>query len=72
MPESSGTISNEHSHAGLCGACEYMRIIRSSHGSEFYRCGYSDIDDRYLTYPPLPVAVCEAFQPQTKEPIEKH
>jgi hypothetical protein len=48
---------------GLCEQCIHMRVIRSDRGSEFYRCGLSDVDERFPKYPRLPVLECEGFSP---------
>ncbi len=47
--------------AGLCPACEYVRMIESSRGSRFVLCERSKTDPAYPKYPPLPVIRCAGF-----------
>jgi hypothetical protein len=49
--------------AGLCESCRWMRRVRSAKGSEFVRCGRSEIDASYPRYPPLPVVRCAGYEP---------
>jgi hypothetical protein len=46
---------------GLCGTCRHARFIRSDRGQRFIRCSMSDADQRYMRYPPLPVAICQGY-----------
>ena len=50
-------------HAGLCGSCVHAAIVVSGRGSQFVRCGLSDVDGRYAKYPRLPVIECAGFEP---------
>jgi hypothetical protein len=54
---------SEHPFLGLCRQCVFMRRIRSSRGTTFYRCDRSDIDPRFPKYPQLPVIACAGFTP---------
>ena len=45
---------------GLCSKCRFLAVVRSR-TSAYVRCGFSDDDDRYPRYPPLPVMTCEGF-----------
>jgi GNAT superfamily N-acetyltransferase len=49
--------------AGLCAACEHLRIVVSSRGSRFYLCGRAAHDPAYRRYPPIPVRACAGFEP---------
>ena len=49
--------------AGLCANCRWVRLVRTTRGSSFLRCGLSDEDSRFPKYPPLPVRSCSGFAP---------
>jgi len=42
-------------------------VIPSDRGQRFIRCNRSDTDTRFARYPPLPVAVCQGYEP-TRSP----
>ena len=46
---------------GLCARCQHGIVQRSAKGSEFWRCGAAEQDERLLRYPPLPVRACPAY-----------
>lgn len=50
------------SSPGLCGRCQWMKLLRNRRGSTFLRCSRSDEDDRFARYPALPVTSCLGFQ----------
>jgi uncharacterized protein (TIGR00290 family) len=50
---------------GLCSTCTHARVITNDRGSEFWRCGLSDNDNRFPKYPRLPVIRCQGYQPST-------
>lgn len=54
--------------AGLCADCRWMRRVRSAKGSEFVRCGRSEIDPSYPRYPPLPVTRCAGHETDLPDP----
>ena len=47
--------------AGLCEGCAHVRLVTSAHGSTFYLCRLSFMDDRFPRYPPIPVLACAGF-----------
>lgn len=47
---------------GLCASCRFARRVRTAKGSEFLRCGRSEIDRAFPRYPRLPVVRCEGFE----------
>jgi hypothetical protein len=49
--------------AGLCAACRYSRVIRTTRGTVFRLCERSTTDVRYPRYPALPVVRCPGFEP---------
>ena len=53
--------ADERGQAGLCADCEWMRRVRTSRASQFYRCGRSDTDPAYPRYPALPVLTCRGY-----------
>ena len=46
---------------GLCATCRHVRVVRSARGSRFYLCQLSEVDDRFVKYPPLPVVKCVGY-----------
>ena len=48
---------------GLCGDCQWSRLIQSAKGSRFFYCRRSETDPEYPKYPPLPVRECRGYQP---------
>ena len=48
--------------AGLCGSCVHAEVVRSSRGSEFYRCRRSFTDPRFARYPTLPMRACDGYE----------
>ena len=48
-------------YGGLCPACTNVKIVRSSHGSQFLLCRLSASDDAYPKYPPQPVLACPGY-----------
>lgn len=53
--------------AGLCDHCRYQKVIRNTRGSSFSMCERSKTDDRFLKYPPIPVAACPGFERRDAE-----
>jgi hypothetical protein len=51
---------------GLCAACRHAHVVRSSHGSTFYRCQLAETDPRFSKYPRLPVLRCAGYEPVDK------
>ncbi len=47
---------------GLCAACRHARRVQSDSKSTFYRCGLSDVDPRFVKYPPLPMRSCPGYE----------
>lgn len=54
---------HDEQDAGLCGRCQNVQIVTSSHGSRFYLCRLSATDPRFPKYPRLPVLQCAGFTP---------
>ena len=53
--------------AGLCNACRYQQLVRTTRGSVFSLCRRSRTEpDRFPRYPPLPVTACPGFEPGTE------
>ena len=46
---------------GLCGDCQFVRVVDSNRGSRFYMCEKSREDSRFNKYPRLPVMNCGGF-----------
>ncbi len=53
----------QHSAAGLCADCQFMRLIESDRGSTFYLCERSATDATFAKYPRLPVLQCPGYVP---------
>ena len=47
---------------GECRRCSHARSQRSAKGSEFWRCGLAEADERFPRYPRLPVRGCAGFE----------
>ena len=47
---------------GLCATCRHVRVVRSSKGSRFVRCGLAETDRRFAKYPRLPVVECAGYE----------
>ncbi len=52
---------------GLCRDCVHARAVESARGSEFWRCGYHDVDATFPKYPRLPVLACSAVEHRPSE-----
>lgn len=50
------------SDPGLCAGCAWARRIRSSRGSEFWKCGRSEVDETFPRYPRVPVTACTGYE----------
>jgi hypothetical protein len=48
--------------AGLCDACRFQRVVRTTRGSRFSLCERSKHDPRFAKYPPVPVLACPGFE----------
>ena len=51
------------SEPGLCARCAWVTRIRTRRGSEFWKCGRSEIDPKFPKYPRVPVTVCTGYEP---------
>ncbi len=49
---------------GLCSVCAHVRTAGNRRGSVFYMCTKAKDDPRLRRYPPLPVVMCPAFEPE--------
>lgn len=48
---------------GLCPSCVHVQPIPHPRGGTPYlRCGMSDVDRRFLKFPPLPVRSCCGYE----------
>ncbi len=59
-----GTKGGRGPDPGLCGACDFRRIVTSGRGSSFSLCLRSKLDPTFPRYPELPVLECRGFQPK--------
>lgn len=50
---------------GLCSVCIHVRVVENLRGSRYYLCELSRTDNRFVRYPPLPVAECPGFETET-------
>lgn len=50
------------SDPGLCADCAWVKRIRTSRGSEFWKCGRSEIDEKFPKYPRVPVTACTGYE----------
>jgi hypothetical protein len=48
---------------GQCAGCANAVVQTSAKGHDFWRCRLADEDERFMRYPPLPVADCAGFEP---------
>jgi len=56
---------------GLCATCRHARVMRSDHGSVFYLCQLSKVDQRFPKYPTLPVRRCAGYEADASTPSER-
>ena len=56
--------------AGLCAACQHVRLVRTDRGAVFYQCKRSATDPRFPKYPTLPVLSCAGYEPTPLEADE--
>ena len=51
---------------GQCSLCEFATVQSNPRGNQFWRCLRADSDERFLRYPPLPVADCRGYSPRVE------
>jgi hypothetical protein len=55
--------------AGLCAACDHVRVVKSGRGSVFAMCERGlRKEPGYVKYPPLPVLRCAGFVQRADDP----
>ncbi len=63
-------MNDTSQRAGLCPACHWVRRVVSGRGSQFLRCGLSDVEPGFDKYPRVPVLSCRGFRAAGQEPSE--